>query len=54
MTIYYKCTNYRHKESETTLKWNDKNLKIKWPVKKPILSKKDRTGISFNEIIKLS
>lgn len=53
-TIYYKCTNYRHKESETTLKWNDKNLKIKWPVKKPILSKKDKAGISFNEMIKLS
>jgi len=45
--VYYKCTNYRNKESETTIKWNDKNLKIKWPVKKPILSKKDKKGIAF-------
>ena len=52
-TIYYKCTNYRHKESETTLKWNDKNLDINWPIKKPILSKKDKAGIPFDEIIKL-
>ena len=27
--VYYKCTNYRNKESEITIKWNDRNLKIK-------------------------
>ena len=47
--VYYKCTNYRDKKSEVTIKWNDKNLKINWPIKKPILSKKDRNGISFLE-----
>ena len=45
--VYYKCTNYRNKESEITIKWNDKNLDIKWPIKKPILSKKDSMGIDF-------
>ena len=48
-TVYYKCTNYRHQKSEITLKWNDKDLKIKWPTKKPILSKKDKSGMSFAE-----
>ena len=48
-TVYYKCTNYRHQKSEITLKWNDKDLKIKWPIKKPILSKKDKNGMSFAE-----
>ena len=47
--VYYKCTNYRDKKSEVTIKWNDKNLKINWPIKKPILSKKDIKGISFLE-----
>ena len=47
--VYYKCTNYRDKKSEVTIKWNDKNLRINWPIKKPILSKKDRKGISFLE-----
>ena len=47
--VYYKCTNYRDKNSEVTIKWNDKNLKIKWPIKKPILSKKDKEGIKFSE-----
>ncbi len=48
-TIYYKCTNYRDQKSEITLKWNDKNLKIKWPIKKPILSQKDQKGMPFSE-----
>ena len=47
--VYYKCSNYRDQKSEITLKWDDKDLKIKWPTKKPILSKKDSSGISFSE-----
>ena len=49
-TLYYRCTNYRHKQSETTLKWNDPELKINWMTKKPILSKKDKRGKLFKEI----
>ena len=51
-TVYYKCTNYRDKSSEKTILWNDKTLKIKWPVKKPIVSKKDRLGVKFIDFIK--
>ena len=47
--VYYKCTNYRDEKSEVTIKWNDKDLKIKWPINKPILSKKDKNGIPFSE-----
>ena len=47
--VYYKCTNYRDKKSEITIKWNDKDLNIKWPIKKPILSKKDRLGTSLSD-----
>ena len=50
--VYYKCTNYRDKNSETTIKWNDKKLDIRWPIKKPILSKKDKMGLTFEEFIK--
>ena len=50
-TLYYRCTNYRHKQSETTLKWNDPKLNINWHIKKPILSKKDNNGLSLMEII---
>ena len=47
--VYYKCTNYRDANSETTIKWDDKKLNIKWPIKKPILSRKDKLGIKFEE-----
>ena len=45
--VLYSCTNYRNKQSETTISWNDKTLNIKWSIKKPILSKKDQKGINF-------
>ena len=50
--IYYKCTNYRDKNSERGIFWNDPKLKIKWPIKKPILSIKDRKNLNFKKFIK--
>ena len=47
-TVNYKCSQYRHKKSETTLSWNDKDVGIKWPIKKPILSIKDKKGKSLS------
>ena len=46
-TVNYKCSNYRHAKSERTISWDDKDLNIKWPIKKPILSVKDRNGLSL-------
>ena len=51
--VYYKCSNYRDKKSEITIKWNDRSLNIKWPIRYPILSKKDKLGLAFNSFIKL-
>ncbi len=48
--IYYKCSQYRNKDSEKTILWNDKNLQIKWPTKNPILSKKDRLGVKLKDL----
>ena len=50
--VYYKCSNYRDQKSETTIKWDDKTLNINWPIKNPILSKKDRMGLSLDEFTK--
>jgi len=50
-TVNYKCSNYRNAKSERTLSWNDKKLNIKWPIKKPILSKKDQNGLSLENFI---
>ena len=45
--MHYKCTNYRHQRSETGIIWNDYEINIKWPIKNPILSTKDKSNISF-------
>tara|TARA_B100001057_G_scaffold451597_1_gene494733 strand:- start:181 stop:696 length:516 start_codon:yes stop_codon:yes gene_type:complete len=47
-TVNYKCSKYREAKSEATLSWNDKSIAIKWPIKKPILSVKDKVGKSLN------
>ena len=48
--VVYSCTEYRHKNSEIGILWNDKNLKIRWNIKKPILSKKDKKNSKFENI----
>ena len=49
--LHYKCSNYRNEKSEVGIIWDDKKLKIKWPSKKPIISKKDKKNITFNEFL---
>ena len=51
--IYYKLSNYYHPEYEDGLLWNDKFLNIRWPIKKPIISKKDNNLKSFSEFLKI-
>jgi dTDP-4-dehydrorhamnose 3,5-epimerase len=48
--VIYSCTNYRDKNSEIGVKWDDKNLNINWNIKSPILSKKDNKNLNFKEI----
>ena len=47
--IIYSCTKYREKNSEVTIDIWDKDLNIKWPIKKKIVSKKDKKGITFQK-----
>lgn len=43
--IQYKCTGiYTSTHSESGVLWNDPEIGIDWPVKKPILSKKDEVA----------
>jgi dTDP-4-dehydrorhamnose 3,5-epimerase len=50
--IYYGCSSYREEKYEIGILWNDQDLKIKWPIKKPILSDKDSKNFSFKEYCK--
>jgi dTDP-4-dehydrorhamnose 3,5-epimerase len=50
--MHYKCTTDRNAKSEKGIIWNDVELKIKWPIKKPILSSKDKKNLTFAEFKK--
>ncbi|MBH21722.1 MAG: dTDP-4-dehydrorhamnose 3,5-epimerase [Rhodobiaceae bacterium] len=46
----YKCTDYYAPEYERSLKWNDVDININWPLVnnvQPSLSSKDSDGLSF-------
>lgn len=46
----YKCTDYYAPSAEHGIIWNDPELNIAWPIKNPILSAKDKTYPTLNEI----
>ena len=48
--VIYGCTNYRDQKSEIGVSWNDKDLKINWKIKSPILSKKDSQNLKFKDV----
>ena len=48
----YKCTDYYHPESEASVRWDDPELGIEWPLvygELPKLSAKDAIGFSFQD-----
>ena len=51
--VNYNITNYRSAKHEVSLVWNDKDLKIRWPIKNPIVSKRDKMALTFNEYKKI-
>ncbi len=49
----YKCTDYYHPASEESLRWNDAEIGIEWPISvggEPELSVKDREGLLFKDL----
>ena len=47
--VSYKCTEVHHPECEHTIRWDDPELGIEWPVRDPILSAKDRLGTPLRD-----
>lgn len=48
--IFYKCTDYYSPSTEVSVRWNDPELNIQWPVMdegKIVLSEKDADGMAF-------
>lgn len=52
--IIYKCTDYYAPEYERTLRWDDPELAVHWPLiagRPPILSAKDAAGITLRDLV---
>jgi dTDP-4-dehydrorhamnose 3,5-epimerase len=39
--FHYKCTDYYHPEDEGSIRWDDPDIGIEWPINNPLLSTKD-------------
>ena len=48
--IDYKCTEYYHPEDELCLMWNDPQVAIDWIINDPILTEKDKKGLSLKDL----
>ena len=47
--IQYKCTGIYSNKAESGILWNDPAIGIEWPVKDPILSKKDEVAQTLEQ-----
>ena len=46
----YKCDEFYHAEDERGIAWNDREIGIKWKVRDPILSQKDKVNPELSGI----
>ncbi len=50
----YKCTDYYHPEDEGSIRWNDPEIGIEWPIDfEPVISAKDARAPTFSSVKKL-
>ena len=47
----YKCSGYYNPATEHCIVWNDNDLAITWPIKKPLVSSKDQQGAPFSSFV---
>ena len=50
-TVLYKTTQYYYPESERTIRYDDPDLNIQWPIEIEIISKKDSKGLGIKDIL---
>ena len=49
--LHYRNSNYRNKKYEIGILWNDRDLNIKWPVKNPLISLRDKKNVTFGKFL---
>ena len=49
--IEYRCSGFYTPASERVVAWDDPQIGVRWPVARPILSERDRRGMSLAEYL---
>ena len=52
-SVFYKVDNFYKPSKEYGIMWNDKDLNLIWPTKKPIISDKDNKNFTLHDYIKM-
>ena len=47
--VEYKCTGLYHQEDEISVRWDEPAFAVEWPVKSPLLSRRDREALTLEE-----
>ena len=49
--FYYKWSEqYKGPEGQVTISWDDPDINVKWTIQNPILSERDKKGVSYKGI----
>ncbi len=48
--FHYKCTEFYSPKDEVTLRWDDPEIGIEWPLSNPTLSAKDMNGLALKAL----
>jgi len=48
--VHYKVSSYYNAETECSIRWNDPEIKIDWPISRPTLSPRDQISPFLKEI----
>jgi dTDP-4-dehydrorhamnose 3,5-epimerase len=49
--LHYRCSGYYAPAAERVVRWNDPDIGIEWPIAHPILSPRDRAGVTLREYL---
>ena len=48
--FHYKCTTFYSPADELSIRWDDPEIGVEWPIKDPLLSERDAKGKTVQEI----
>lgn len=48
--VSYKCDEFYSPDEELTIRWDDPDISIKWPIASPVLSKRDAEALFLRDV----